>query len=247
MSYYRPPEANRRVVVTDGTYTRVYNGDPWKLNRGSRSIWKPGLVVTETSDPYHAPPAEIKAMRIHPNHFDSVYPLSVSDRELVRVCYSLGRLGISTYADLLCVGSKNLLTQAGSMYDSHLSKDTVHRIGLAAAMQTGYRLREEPATPVEQLNYCTDIRAVSLAAFLPTDGFGTIRNAGYYPKRDGRDHVSVGDVVALDGARLEHHLYFMRLFRSTSDTADEFVPMQASLIQNVVIPFEAAREAAYMA
>lgn len=241
MSYYRNPEISRTVTVIHGDDTRVHHGDPWKLGRGPHSIWKPGLVIIETSDPYHASPAEIQAKRIHRDHLESVFPMGIPSRELSRIHHSLGRVGIATYADLLCVGSKNLLTQASAMYDSHLSESTVRRIGLAAAEQTGYRLPDKPATPNEQLNYCTDVTAISLAAFLPTGDLTTVRNAGYRPKGDGRDQVTVGDVLALSGKPLERHLRFLRAFPFSSGAADRFVPMQASLIQDVVAPFEAAR------
>jgi hypothetical protein len=246
MSYYRNPELNRTVTVIDGCATKTYYGDPWTRGRGSRRIWKPGLVIAETSDPYHATPSQIQVTRIRRAHLETAYPTTVSDRELSRIHNSLGRIGISTYADLLCVGSANLLAQANAMGDSHLSESTVCRLGIAAAEQTGYRLPETPALPKDQLNYCADITAVSLAAVLPTGEFKTIRDMGYCPKGDGRDHVTIADAVALEGDSLASHLTDVRLFNPRPGADEAFASfVQFTLGQDVIAPFEAAQASAF--
>ena len=110
----------------------------------------------------------------------------------------------------------------------------------------GCSLPKTPAASKDQLHFCTDITAVSVAAVLPTGDFKTIRDMGYCPKGDGRDHVTIADAVALEGACLASHLADVRLFNPRPGADDAFVSfVQFTLGQDVVVPFEAAKASTF--
>lgn len=227
MSYQRPHgtynlttgQDARIAVGLVGDAVQVYQGENFAVDAGIETLeaMGTGFSLVETSEAVITgmTPADLQSASIRRSHFSE---LGLPPSFVGRMVGDVVSAGVSTYADILALGSDKLRELSKHVYRGMtIGKGALAHISAATFRQTGMRIPIHQATPQEQLRYYEDIETATLALGLP---FGGIQCHERLPRVVGR---TIGDVLRVDAR--------------TGVLAD----FAGALTTNIILPFNQAK------